>query len=109
MKQMIGGRLAPITYTIGFLGCEPELAINKYLEWQEPLQRQRNVSFACSRCMGSLDETLRSLLPLTSVERRRFLFMPTLGNWTAFLDNGYQGADVFPPLSYLAQILKCKA
>jgi hypothetical protein len=57
---------------------------------------------------GFQSEILR-LLPLTSVERRRYLFIPTRSNWTAFLDNGHQGTDAFSHISYLAEKLKCEA
>ncbi|USQ94994.1 hypothetical protein [Caulobacter sp. RL271] len=48
-------------------------------------------------------------MPLTSVERRRYLFIPTRSDWTVFLDNGHQGTDAFSPLSYMAEKLSCEA
>ena len=44
---------------------------------------------------------------MTSVEARRFLFIPTQTDWTAFFDNGHQGTDAFAPISYLAKEIGC--
>jgi hypothetical protein len=106
---MLRGIFAPITYTIGFLNYDCGDAVQKYIEWQSPIQKKRGVTLESSHVSGSLADALQHLLPLTSVERRRFLFLPTSGTWTAFFDNGYQGTDAFAPLSYLAEALKCSA
>jgi hypothetical protein len=62
----------------------------------------------CKDVSGRLEEVLRALAPLTSIERRRFLFVPTDGPWTAFFDNGYRGADPESVLSHMAMQLKCR-
>jgi len=45
---------------------------------------------------------------LTSVERRRTLFVPTASEWTAVFDNGWQGSDA-AVLSVAASELRCQA
>jgi hypothetical protein len=52
---------------------------------------------------------LMALPPLTSVEARRFLFVPTKSKWTAFFDNGHHGTDATTPMAYLARTLGCRA
>ncbi|PTS79862.1 hypothetical protein DBR17_11465 [Sphingomonas sp. HMWF008] len=54
-----------------------------------------------------MEAILKELLPLTSVECRRFLFIPTHSEWTAFVDNGHQGTDAFATISYLAKKIEC--
>jgi hypothetical protein len=80
-----------------------------FVEWQEGIQAERGVSLAKRQVCDELQSAVRQLLPLTSVERRRYLFIPTRSNWTAFLDNGHQGTDVFSTLSFLAEKLHCNA
>jgi hypothetical protein len=109
MTELLGGKLSPITNTIGFLRRNKADAVNEFALWQKDIQARRGVSIVTREVSGDLEAVIRQLLPLTSVERRRFLFIPTPSNWTAFIDNGHQGTDVFSPLSYLAEKLRCEA
>ena len=109
MESLLNNRLAPITDTFGFLQCDIQKAVVAYLAWQTPIQAARFVSLEQSALRSSLQDGLLSLLPLTSVERRRFLFTPTASSWTAFFDNGHQSTDAFSPLSYLARTVGCQA
>ena len=109
MNELFSGKLAPITDTIGFLHCDAEVAASAFLDWERSVQIKRGVSLAENRIEGNFVSDLKCLLPLTSVEARRYLFVPTRSNWTAFFDNGHQGTDAFPPMSYLAEKLSCNA
>jgi hypothetical protein len=109
MKTLFGGKYAPVTDTIGFIRCNPARAAGFFTEWQRSIQEKRGVSVGSTDVNGSLEAKIRRLLPLTSVERRRYIFIPTRSNWTAFLDNGHQGTDAFSPLSYMAEKLSCEA
>lgn len=109
MKTLFDGKYAPITDTIGFIRCSPARAAEFFVGWQRPIQDKRGVSVDAKSIKGNLEASLRRLAPLTSVERRRYLFIPTRSNWTAFLDNGHQGTDAFSPLSYMAEKLSCEA
>lgn len=108
MKQLLEGRLAPITYEMGFLECDCATAANQYSSWQSGIQAKRGVTLRQEQVSGHLDESLTRLLPLTSVESRRFIFIPTTSLWTAFFDNGNDSTDAFAPISYLARVIKCR-
>ncbi len=108
MRWLLDNRFAPVTWEIGFLETTAENAAHAFLEWESPVQAERGVRVERRQVEGCLSELLCALAPLTSVERRRFLFLPTKSGWTAFFDNGWQGTDVFPPMSYLAQHLRCR-
>ncbi|MGI4831347.1 MAG: hypothetical protein ACRYFU_24680 [Janthinobacterium lividum] len=109
MESLLNNRLTPITDAFGFLQCDLQKAVDAYSAWQTPIQAARFVRLEQSVLKGSLEEDLLGLLPLTSVERRRFLFIPTASSWTAFFDNGHQSTDAFSPLSYLARTIGCQA
>src|SRR6188768_3186725 len=103
MQLLFNDQVAPITSEIGFLETDARSAAQGFIEWQTPIQRNRDVSLRQSVVKGSLREVLDHLLPLTSVERRKFLFVPTVSRWSAYFDNGFQGADAASVVSYLAK------
>ena len=109
MRELFAGRLAPITYEAGFIECDCARVVEEYLRWMEPIQRNRGVRLVSAKVNESLENTLRRLLPLTSVEARRFLFLPTASPWTTYFDNGHRSSDAFPPMSELAQTIGCRA
>lgn len=109
MKELLEGRFAPITSTIGFLRYDSTHAVKFFFDWQEKIQAERGVVLTSTEIEGELGSAIAQLLPLTSVERRRYLLIPTNSDWTAFLDNGHRGTDVFSPLSFLAEKLSCEA
>ena len=76
MEPLLQNRLSPITDGFGFLQCGLREAVDAYLTWQTPIQSARFVTLEQSALKGSLEEALLGLLPLTSVERRRFVFIP---------------------------------
>jgi hypothetical protein len=109
MNLLLNDRLAPITSTIGFLQTDLQNGVEGFIHWQERIQHQRGVVLNMRHIEGHLGSTLMALLPLTSVEARRFLFVPTTGSWVAFFDNGYRGTDAIGPMAYLARTLGCRA
>jgi hypothetical protein len=109
LELLLHDVLAPITSEIGFLECELSRAVDSFVQWTQPIQQQRGVHLTCRESSGTLEEKLRSLLPLTSVEARRFLFVPTKSKWVAFFDNGHQGCDCVTPMAYLARTISCRA
>lgn len=106
--QLLDGRYAPITSEIGFLECDARTAAEAFLDWHGPIQKSRGVRLDRREISGDLPSRIQSLLPLTSVEARRFLFLPTIGAWAAYLDNGWRGPDVFSAVSYLCQKIGCR-
>lgn len=107
-SQILDGRYAPITSEIGFLECPAKTAADAFQEWQFPIQSARGIHLSQREVFGDVSSRLRSLLPLTSHEARRFLFMPTSSNWTAYFDNGWRGPDVFSTVSYLCTRIGCR-
>ena len=90
---LLNDRLAPITSNFGFVECDLETTVEWFFKWSSAIQRDRGVLLTKRAAVGSLEKKLRALVPLTSVEARRFLFLPTRSKWTACFDSGWQGAD----------------
>jgi hypothetical protein len=109
MRELLDGKFAPITNTIGFLRYDSLRAAQSFFDWQSSIQSKRGVALASIEVCDELESVIPRLLPLTSVERRRYLFIPTQSDWVAFWDNGYRGSDVFAHLSFLAETLSCEA
>jgi hypothetical protein len=82
--------------------------VEAFCAWQRPIQAARGVQVTCRTVSGSLDALLEQLLPLTIVEERRFLVLPTHAPWTAFFGNAYRGADVASVMRILAEDLQCQ-
>jgi hypothetical protein len=108
MRLLFDDALHPITSEIGFIEAPCARAVAEFVNWQAPLHQMRGVVLREKELRGSLREVLASLLPLTSVERRRYLFVPTSGVWTAFFDNGHQGTDMGAAY-HLATLIRCRA
>jgi hypothetical protein len=108
MKPLLDDALAPVTEEVGFVETGVHTLTNWFERWEQSNQNERGVRITRRDVVGSLAELLRSLEPLTSVERRRFLFLPTAGPWTAYFDNGWQGTDA-AILSHVAIELRCRA
>jgi len=108
MQLLLDDRLAPITKEIGFLEAECAVAVRTFTDWLEALQRDRGVSLTTRAVSGCLDEVLQTLLPLTSLDRRRFLFVPTASPWVAYFDNSYRGTDATGVMAYLARLIGCR-
>jgi hypothetical protein len=107
-NQLYDDRYAPITSEIEFLECDTKRAADAFQEWQLPIQTVRGVRLNRRELVGDLPAKLESLLPLTSHEARRFLFLPTQSNWTAYFENGWRGNDV-SAISYLSRKMRCRA
>jgi hypothetical protein len=109
-SQLFDGRFAPISSEIGFLECSAKMAADAFHKWQNAIaiQAGRGVRLRLQEVVGGLPTKMESLLPLTSVERRRFLLLPTESNWTAYVDNGWRGTDVFSAVSNLCTTIGCR-
>ncbi|MGB9180917.1 MAG: hypothetical protein WCB68_16920 [Pyrinomonadaceae bacterium] len=107
MQLLFDDRLAPLTSEIGFLKADCTVAAQAFVEWQRPIQQARGVTLREQSVVGHLEDVLQRLLPLTSIERRRFLFIPTASQWVAYVDSGYRGTDAMSAVSYLAKRIGC--
>jgi hypothetical protein len=109
MDLLFQDRLAPITSSIGFIETDLGNAVDGFCRWMEPIQTSRGVVLTRRTLEGGLWAALLALQPLTSVESRRFLFVPTGSRWTAFFDNGHHGPDPTGPMAYLARTMGHRA
>lgn len=108
MKLLFDDDLAPITSTIGFLETGVGSAVSSFEFWQKPLWERSGSQLVKKTVLGDLRTVLLSLLPLNTVERRRFLFIPTHSKWVAYVENGMHGTDAVAPMSYLAEKVGCR-
>jgi hypothetical protein len=108
MRELLDGVMAPVTQEIGFLETDAARAAERFAAWHSSLSRLRIVRFKQRRVEGDFKTLLCALHPLTSILRRRFLFVPTESRWTAYFDNGHNGTDAFPVMSVLAEELECR-
>lgn len=109
MELLLHDRMAPITSEIGFLEAESNKVVSTYMQWIAPLQQRRGITLVQTSVMGNLENVLQSLLPLTSHEPKRVLFVPTTNGWTAYFDNLYRGTDSTSTLATLVSRLGCIA
>jgi len=107
VTPLLHDQLAPITTEFGFLECGLQVAERWVGQREEAAYLPRGGTIRKRTVHGSLEALLRSLLPLTTVERRRHLLIATATNWTACFDNGWQGTDA-AGLSYAAEQLNCR-
>src|SRR5215510_2421334 len=103
MKTLLDNKLAPLTFSFGFLEMPFQTVVDAYVEWHKEL----NLSVVISPIELPLEQALLELEPLITPHTKRLL-MATQSVWTAYFDNGINGGDPFPPISYLSQRLRCK-
>jgi len=108
MKLLLDDRFAPITSEFGFIEKDAAAVAEWFREWDESNVRGRGVVNEKRSVTGSLEQLLQMLEPLTTVERRRHLFVSTRGAWTAYFDNGCDGGDA-ARLAFFALELKVRA
>jgi hypothetical protein len=105
---LLDDRWAPVTSTMGFLETSAEHAARAFAAWQGGLLAPRGIAVEVRPVSGPLEQALSALLPLTSPERRRHLFLPTRSAWTAYVDNARGGTDAASAMSYMAETLGCR-
>jgi len=108
MRLLLDDQLAPITSEYGFVEAEASLVADWFRAWEQRTQAERGIEMLATEASGSLTDLLLGLLPLTSMEPRRFLFIQTHSSWTAYFDNWWLGSDA-GCLDYVASQLRCRA
>lgn len=87
----------PIAHDIGLIQAPIERLIAEFEDWQSSL----GTRYQRKQIASSLADAFASLLPLAQSKQRR-LFVETRSSWVACFQNGIQGSDPFPAMSYLA-------
>lgn len=108
MKLLLCDRFAPITSEFGFIEKDAAAFAEWFREWDGNNVRGRGVVDENRPVAGSIEQLLQTLEPLTTVERRRYLFVSTQGAWTAYFDSGCAGGDAVV-LALAARELKTRA
>jgi len=103
MKTLLDNKLAPLTFSLGFLEMPFQTVVDAYVWWQKEL----DLSVVISPIVLPLEQALLKLEPLITPHRKRLL-MATQSAWTAYFDNGIDGGDPFTPIGYLSQHLHCR-
>jgi hypothetical protein len=101
-------RWAPVTSEMGFLELEAEQAARAFASWHSELMTPRGFTVEVLPVSGTLEQVLSHLLPLTSGETQRDLFIPTRSAWTAYVENGWTGTDAASPMRYMARWLSIR-
>lgn len=109
MISLLENAWSPITREIGFLRCDTGKASRTFQEWYSGLVAPRGGTAEMIPVCDTLPGALSRLLPLTSPERLRYLFVSCVGGeWTAFFDNGKTGTDASSKMSQMALRAKCR-
>lgn len=87
----------PVTHDFGLIQAPIERVLAELLNWHGSL----GTKYERTEIASSLADALGSLLPLAQSKMRR-LFVATRSDWVACFQNGIQGSDPFPAMSYLA-------
>jgi hypothetical protein len=106
---LLDDRWAPVTSEMGFLETRAEHAVRTFASWQETLMAPRGITVEVQPVSGTLVQVLSSLLPVSSPERQRHLFVPTRSTWTAYLDNGWGGTDAASAMGAMARRVGCRS
>jgi hypothetical protein len=95
---LLNDECSPTTDEVGFIELRVDLAAKIVAKrWK------RAIPIQVSNHTGPLKEILHRLLPLTSLDARRRVFVQTASRWTAYFDNGWRGTDSFAVVSTLAE------
>lgn len=95
--MLLDGECIPTTSEIGFIElpvAETAAAFRK---------RMRVVPMRETHHTGPQKDVLNELLPLTSVESVRRVFVQTASRWTAYFDSGWRGTDCSTTVANLAE------
>lgn len=106
--MLLSDRFAPISSACGVVKAPQKSVVECFINWQRSILQPLGCDLNSEQISGSLEDTLHSLLPLTSPVRTRYLFISTTTDWTVFLDNGWRGTDA-SAVAVLADRCQCEA
>jgi hypothetical protein len=105
---LLDDRWAPVTSEMGFLETSAEHAAHAFATWQGGLMAPRGITVEVRPVSGTLEQALSTLLPLTTPEPRRDLFIPTRSSWAGYVENARGGTDAASVMAYMARTLGCR-
>ena len=105
---LLDDRWAPVTSEMGFLEARAEHAARDFAAWHTELMTPRGIAVKARPVSGTLEQVLSALLPITSPEVQRHLFLPTRSPWTAYVANGWGGTDASSAMGHMALRLGCR-
>jgi len=105
---LLDDRWAPVTEEMGFLETDAEHAARVFAAWQSGLLARRGIAVGVRPVPGPLEQALSALLPLTTPELQRHLFMPTRSAWTGYVDNARGGTDAESAMAVMARKAGCR-
>lgn len=94
----------PVTHDFGLIQAPVEEVTDALRRWHSSF----GTEYTSSEISSDLNGAFSSLLPLSNSRMRR-LFVGTKSDWTGCFQNGIQGSDPFPAMSFLAQKCGCFA
>lgn len=107
MTTFLNNELYPLTSRMAFIKKDLSITVNEFIKWQEPLIAKNNNTLTKTIINDNLKNTILKLCPLTTIEKRKFLFIPTCSEWVAYFDNGHTGTDRTIP-EVLGSNLNCE-
>lgn len=104
MRLLLGGAWLPVTATILFVHAPVDKCVRTLLGGRgEHVRKTYGKPLVPKRVSGSLPELLANLVPLDSIEDRRYLFLPTAdAAWTAMFGSTWRGFDPHSAMSWFA-------
>lgn len=107
MKALLDNRLAPITFTWGFVESPFAQFSEAFILWQNELDAKFGTRTEGKNFRAPLSQSLLALDPLTT-PLDRYLLTETRSGWSTIFANGLRTNDVHSPVSYLPTALGCR-
>jgi hypothetical protein len=105
-NALLNNTCAPTTFSFGFVRSPIAQFSEAFISWQQEIFSKSAAEIEFTPFSAPLPAALLRLEPLTSPQGR-YLLVETQSNWSAIFSNGLRANDVFSPVSYLSEVLKC--
>ena len=94
----------PVAYDFGLIRAPLDRVLVELQNWHTSI----GIEYSHMEISSSLDAAFESLVPLAHSKMRR-LFVATRSDWVACFQNGIQGSDPTPAMSFLARKMETMA
>src|SRR5262245_40769873 len=88
----------PVAHDFGLIQAPLERVVSEFIDWSTSI----DIEHSRADVSTALADAFESLLPLSN-SKMRSLFVATHSDWVAYFQNGIQGSDPFPTMSFLAK------